>query len=259
MSMVESKYYTKHFFKMHYDEPYFSAKQVVPLVYETIKPDSVVDFGCGVGNWLKVWSEETPVKRLYGIEGPYLKKEVLKIPSDWVLFTDLKEPIRLKERYDLVVSLEVAEHIPETHAEQFVANLTAAGDVVLFSAAIVEQIGTFHINEQYPEYWASIFKKFGYVPVDYFRPLIWNNKKIEYWYRQNILLFIKSDRLSDFPELNLSQKTTNPDCLLRIHPEHYELKLEFINKTASFTGFLHWKLYMLKVYIKQLLRSNKVL
>jgi SAM-dependent methyltransferase len=255
--MIESKHYTKSFFEMHYEGPYLSAKEIVPLVYDTLKPVSVVDFGCGVGNWLKVWNEMTPVKKLLGIEGPYIKKELLKIPADQVLFADLKDKIDLKERFDLVVSLEVAEHIQADHADIFVSNLVNAGDVILFSAAIVKQIGTFHVNEQYPEYWAAKFKKFGYVPVDYFRPLIWNNNKIEYWYRQNVLLFIKLEKLADFPELIPCQRATHPDCLLRIHPEHYEIKLELIRRTESFFGLLHWKLYKLKVRLKELLGINQ--
>ncbi|MBY0479273.1 MAG: methyltransferase domain-containing protein [Chitinophagaceae bacterium] len=250
--MKESKYYTKSFFKNHLDDPYISAKEFVPLIYNTFKPVSVVDFGCGVGNWLKVWQEETPVKKLLGIEGPYIKKEFFKVPSEIILLKDLKEEIDLGEKFDIVISLEVAEHLPDADADRFVSNLVKAGDVIVFSAAITGQLGTYHINEQYPEYWAMRFKKYNYVPVDYFRPAIWNNEKIEYWYRQNTLLFIKESELSKYPTLLPYYHTTNPNCLLRIHPIQYELKLDLIQRTSTFLGFIHWKLYLLKLSFKNM-------
>lgn len=251
-SMKEAKYYNNVFFVNHLHEPYQSAQAMVPLLYETFKPSSVVDFGCGVGNWLKVWKESTPVKDLLGIEGPYIKKELYKIPEEMIMLTDLKNKVELGRKFDLVISLEVAEHLPHESAETFVSSLVAAGDVVVFSAAIKGQLGTYHINEQYPEYWAAIFKKFGYEVVDYLRPMIWNNQSIEYWYRQNVLIFIKPEVLHNYPVLLPYHKVSNPEYLLRIHPEQFNLKLELINRTSTIFGFMHWRLYLLKVYVKKL-------
>jgi hypothetical protein len=248
--MQESKHYTKKFFTNHLDDPYYSAKELVPLIDKTFKPTSVIDFGCGVGNWLKAWQEETTVTDLLGVEGPYIQKELYKVPEAMILLKDLKAPIDLKRKFDLAISLEVGEHLPNEAASAFVGNIVKASDIVVFSAAIKGQLGTYHINEQYPEYWAEKFASVGYVPIDYFRNLIWNNKKIEYWYRQNIMIFIKKERVSDFPVLVPYFQTTNPSILVRIHPEQYELKLELIDRTSTIFGFIHWRLYLLKRFFK---------
>jgi hypothetical protein len=92
-------------------------------------------------------------------------------------------------RFDLAVCLEVAEHLPASSAEAFVKFLTGLAPVVLFSAAIPGQGGTNHINEQFLSYWVKLFSQSGYHPLDVIRPIIWNDERVPFWYRQNIILF----------------------------------------------------------------------
>ncbi|MET3886884.1 methyltransferase domain-containing protein [Niastella sp. OAS944] len=165
--MIESKHYNADFYADQQNGSYLSAQRVLPIVNAVFKPASVVDVGCGVGYWLKVWKEETQVKEVKGIEGPYVTPAMLKVDPAFVQFQDLKEPVKLDRKFDLAMSLEVAEHLPASHAEQFVQSLTSLSNVVLFSAAVIGQEGTYHINEQMPEYWSNLFQKFGFVPVDY--------------------------------------------------------------------------------------------
>ncbi len=108
---------------------------------------------------------------------------------------DLTKPLKLKEKFDLAISLEVAEHLPEKSAEIFIDSLTGLSDIILFSAAIPYQRGTNHINEQFPEYWIDKFKKRNYLVIDCIRKKIWNNPKVYFFYSQNILLFIKKECL----------------------------------------------------------------
>jgi hypothetical protein len=109
---------------------------------------------------------------------------------------DLSQPFRLGRRFDLVQSLEVAEHIPPPQAEIFVDNLAAHGDVILFSAAVPGQGGEFHVNEQPYEYWRHKFAARGFLTFDFIRPRIANVRQIEPWYRYNILLFVNEGALS---------------------------------------------------------------
>ena len=104
---------------------------------------------------------------------------------------DLTQPISLGRRFDLAICLEVAEHIDEKRASDFLSTLTSFSDHVLFSAAIPYQGGTGHVNEQWPGYWARLFADKGYGCQDFIRKKIWNDSGIHYWYRQNILLFSK--------------------------------------------------------------------
>ena len=93
-------------------------------------------------------------------------------------------------KFDLVISLEVAEHLPEETATTFVESLCRHGDIVLFSAAVPGQGGTGHINEQWQSYWARIFKAHGFHAVDILRPKFWNYDSLPVWYRQNMILYV---------------------------------------------------------------------
>lgn len=249
--MKEVKYYDKEFYAEQQDGSYQAAKNILPIIQNFFHPKSVLDIGCGVGYWLKVWKEELGVDDILGIEGPYIGKELFRIDKKYLKTTDLKQPLDLDRRFDLVTSLEVAEHIPENCADTFISSLVNASDIVLFSAAIIGQIGTYHINEQMPEYWAKKFLVHDYIPVDCVRPLIWGNDRIAYWYRQNMIVFIKRERISDFPELLTIAENTNPEFLIRIHPEKYFSYVKENHQLQTFLGFIKYKLYKLKMWIKQ--------
>ncbi|MES1219190.1 MAG: methyltransferase domain-containing protein [Bacteroidota bacterium] len=246
ISMIENEKYTKDFFSELEQHSYMSAQNVIPIVEDLFKPRSVVDVGCGTGAWLKTWNEIFRIDNYLGIEGPYLDKEKALIPADKIILKDLKEPVAINQRFDLVMTLEVAEHLPDSSAEIFVQSLISLGDIILFSAAIPGQEGTYHINEQYPEYWAAIFNKYGFVPVDCIRPRIWNNPLIEFYYRQNILVFIKKEIANRYPSIVQETAATKADYLARIHPDFFDRKNEHIQRTKTYSGFLNWKWYMFK-------------
>jgi SAM-dependent methyltransferase len=147
----------------------------------------VIDVGCGVGTWLSVF-EEHGVQDILGIDGSTVP-ELLYVDGSKYLSQDLKEPLIVGRKFDLVVCLEVAEHLPADRAENFVANLAALGDNVLFSAAIPFQGGTDHQNEQWPEFWIGLFDRSGFTVSDMLRPKIWADESVDFWYRQNVLLF----------------------------------------------------------------------
>jgi SAM-dependent methyltransferase len=165
-----------------------SARSVLPLVKEQVRPASVLDVGCGQGAWLAVWSELGLVEG-YGLDGDHVDKDALLIPREKFQAVDLRRPWGVGRRFDLVQSLEVAEHLPSAGAETFVKCLCMHGDVVLFSSAQPGQGGEGHVNERKPSYWARLFSANGYGAYDCIRPLIAGQKLIDPWYRFNTLLF----------------------------------------------------------------------
>jgi cyclopropane fatty-acyl-phospholipid synthase-like methyltransferase len=87
-----------------------SAKAVLPIVFDLIKPNSVVDFGCGVGTWLAT-GKRLGAERCLGLEGSWVKTQPLAAADLEVRDTDLEQTVSLNERFDLAISLEVAEHL----------------------------------------------------------------------------------------------------------------------------------------------------
>ena len=73
-----------------------------------------------------------------------------RLLTDPAKFTavDLRDSFAIGRTFDLAISLEVAEHPPEEFAEPLVERLVTAAPFVLFSAAIPEQGGIHHVNEQ---------------------------------------------------------------------------------------------------------------
>lgn len=196
-----------------------SAQHVVPLVLSLTGARRVIDVGCGSGAWLSVFAEHGV--EVLGVEGPHLPAESLDIASERVLRHDLTQPFALDERFDLAMSLEVAEHLPIEAAEDFVATLVRLSSLVLFSAAAPHQGGREHVNEQWPSWWAERFASHGYVPVDCIRRRIWSDPDVEWWYAQNTLLYVAGDVLAALPALQREHEQMGRSQLDVVHPTRY--------------------------------------
>lgn len=157
-----------------------SAAVLAPLLCERFAPSSLVDVGCGEG-WLTASFAELGVKRTLGIDGPWVAKATT---------VDLTKPPYPKlEPFDLAVCLEVAEHVPSQHADRLVKWLASLAPTIVFSAAIPGQGGAGHVNEQWPRYWAKKFSRCGYSASGALRAELWDDERVEPWYRQNLLVF----------------------------------------------------------------------
>jgi SAM-dependent methyltransferase len=197
-----------------------------------IKPKSVVDVGCATGEFLYVFYKNG-VKDILGIDGEWLKGKKLLIPKKFFLPLDLEKPLKIEREFDLVICLEVAEHLSKKSAEKFVKTLTNLSPIILFSAAIPYQGGIGHKNEQWPEYWIKLFSKRGYLPIDSIRKRTWDNNEVHFTYSQNIFLFVKKEYLKKNKVLSQEFKKTNNSFFSVVHPKLYlrkAKKCELINK-----------------------------
>jgi SAM-dependent methyltransferase len=224
--------YTSKFFERIADGSRRSAREIVPLVLKLVQPRHVVDVGCGLGTWLSV-CREYGIDEVFGVDGDYVDKSKLEIPEDRFLSFDLRKSLRVDKQFDLVLSLEVAEHLPGECAETFIDSLTRLGPVVLFSAAIPFQGGTEHVNEQWPDYWVERFRTKGYVVVDCIRKQIWQNDYVEDWYAQNTLMFIREDHLENHPLLKRESENTVASQLSIVHPKRYLKEIEWRHRLYS--------------------------
>ncbi|WP_338224294.1 hypothetical protein [Algoriphagus confluentis] len=191
----------------------------------------MVDFGCGVGTWLNI-GNRLGVSDYLGIEGEWLNKRHLVIKEDSFIHRDLTTKIQLPKKYELAISLEVAEHIDEKFASLFVENLTQASDVILFSAAIPGQRGSGHVNEQWPDYWIAKFEEHDYSPFDIIRPAVWKNSQVKTWYKQNTLVFVKKNKLPELPSF-MEVPNTGKSTWSIVHPETFKRQIEISHPKYS--------------------------
>lgn len=199
-----------------------SAKIVAPHIYDLMKSEidqtdrsswakpSVVDIGCGEGHWAKAF--EDLGCRAIGVDGDYVADPIVEFVA-----ADLSKSIPLDDldaSYDLAISLEVAEHLRESRADAFVDEFCSLSDNLLFSAAIPNQGGVDHFNEQwFSSYWLPKFEKNGYKASGILRFNFWEDENVEWWYKQNLMFITKNP--SNYPSLYSAEYSKPIDI---IHP-----------------------------------------
>jgi SAM-dependent methyltransferase len=205
------------FFDSQKDTSFVSASIVIPRVLSLCNPKSVADFGCGVGTWVRALLD-IGVSDVTGIDGNYVRDDLLVIPSERFVRADIGQPVDLNRKFDLAISMEVAEHLPREKASVFIDTLTKHSGIVLFSAAVPGQGGTYHVNEQWPEYWNELFSARGYRCVDCLRDTFWEDDRIAWWYRQNMFLFVANDLIPAYPKLMSESARARTLPLAVVHP-----------------------------------------
>ena len=165
------------------------AEDVVASLINEFEPDSVIDFGCGVGLHLSIFLNNNV--NIKGIDGSQSALDQNLVPRKHLEQADLRSEYDMSQEYDLVLCFELAEHLPGRHADTLVRTLTNAGDTVAFTAATPGQGGTHHVNEQPRSYWIEKFESAGFsydaMAVESLRESM--NVEKTTWIPENIFVF----------------------------------------------------------------------
>ena len=137
-----------------------------------IRPQRVLDAGCALG--LLVETLRDRGIDAYGIDiSAFAIEQVHQPIKPFCRQGSVTEPFA--ERYDLIVWIEVLEHMSAPEAEAAIATFCAHSDDVLFSSSPFDFKEATHGNVQPPEYWASRFALHGfYRDVDFDASFITN-------------------------------------------------------------------------------------
>ena len=188
-----------------YDEDYYknvieapanrSSEMITKSIIDEFNPQIIIDVGCGTGallerfqkNGCKVLGLEYSDAALAICDRRGVK--ALKYDIETCAIPDLGQ-------YDVLVSIEVAEHLPKACADSYVHLLTSLSRVIVFTAAPPGQGGTDHINEQPPEYWITKFLDHGFehskLISNRWKDSWKSSGKVESWYYMNLLVFLGS-------------------------------------------------------------------
>jgi SAM-dependent methyltransferase len=191
-----------------YDENFMSrtarnadtaAQKIIRIVQPLLDPESVLDVGCGIGGWVKAWSE-SGLTTTHGVDGAYIKQNELVIPPHDFFVADLNEQFNFQYKYDIVQTLDVAEHLRPENSDAFISSLDChCAKAIIFGAAPPGQGGENHINEQSFEFWRRKIEVRGYTAFDCIRPQIAGDTSIPFWYRFNVLLYVRNMLAAQLP------------------------------------------------------------
>jgi len=217
---------------------------MVTDILSFVYPRHIIDVGCGIGCWLSVFKK-------HGVDGVGLDGSW--VPKERLLIDDFREIDLTRDslpdvKADMVVCVEVAEHLPSKRAESFIHELTMLAPLVLFSAAIPSQGGTNHVNERWQSYWVSLFKKHNYIMVDCLRQRWWDNKDVDAFAKQNMFFFVDATKLLRYPRLFAFKNSLPVDV---VHPDMYT---EVINHGHTITGVMRLLLDMPEI-VKQKIKG----
>ncbi len=165
------------------------------FVLDKYRPDSVLDLGCGLGGYPELFRRRG-VSNVLGIDG-FEPGDDLVCPLECYRQADLREPLRLGTRFELVISTEVIEHLDERHEEVFLDNVERhAQRLILFSAARPGQPGIGHVNCKPIEHWLAAWEKRGWMP-SHFDTCAVRSLSTFFWFRRNLVLLVRRSAVGE--------------------------------------------------------------
>jgi hypothetical protein len=161
------------------------------VVWRQLRPTSVADVGCGPGAFLAAFRDLGVEERL-GLEGSSSALRHALVPE--VARHDLRDPFSASRRYEVVLCVEVAEHLHKRYAGRLVDTVTGLCEptgTVVFTAAPPGQDGVHHINLQPKEFWIELFRRKGFTPSMALLDAVQEQLTLERtpWLKRNLMVF----------------------------------------------------------------------
>jgi 2-polyprenyl-3-methyl-5-hydroxy-6-metoxy-1,4-benzoquinol methylase len=156
-------------YKNYFDYPFF--KDLAYFLWEKYLPKSVLEVGCAKGFLIK-WLRRLRVDAIGLDISQYAVDNAPEDVKDYVQCVDFSSDKVINNiHFDLVVSFETIEHIPDNKLKQFIKNLyDATNDWCILSTPIVPRgypstdggLDKSHVSLHSKDYWCDAFKAVGF-------------------------------------------------------------------------------------------------
>lgn len=229
--MLAKSKYKNQFYLRHRAITSYSSKKIVELFPNFFKPESILDIGCGTGEWIKAFKDRYSSCEFSGIDGYWVKKDDLIYKEINFFNIDLKHQLSsevFNKKYDLVCCLETITDLPENRGRIIIKEITKITKLCLFSSGTPVQNHGPHINIQWQSYWHNLFAQNGFIALDFIRPKTWDDPNVGPWYSQNCFLFVEKSWLKDNPRWqNLVSNIKIPIDI--VHPKLLPISIKDIS------------------------------
>jgi SAM-dependent methyltransferase len=161
--------------------------------------NSFIDLGCGMGAWSKEL-EKRGIVNFKMFDHPSLDpSQVLIKNKENFIPINLEKELPALSNVDLAICIEVLEHFKLNRALELLDFLTDSSDLILFSAAIPNQKGVGHINEQRHSFWHNEFNKKGFKFFDGFKSKLFKyENEIRFYHIQNLFIYYRESKSNLF-------------------------------------------------------------
>lgn len=195
-----NSYYNGYFFGDFYQEngggnymnkdqwkPFFD--RIADKIIEMFNPKSVLDAGCALGYLVEALRDRDI--EAYGFDiSEYAINNVSEDIKQYCFVHSINQPLpsNVPDRYDLIVTIEVLEHLYPEDGIEAINNLCKYTDTIIFTSTPDDIEDRTHVNVQRLEYWARLFAK-----NSFFRNMVYNVGFICSW----ACVFEKKDDISN--------------------------------------------------------------
>lgn len=167
--LYHQTYYQEHFELQNggdYEDrdfwyPFF--EQVASRLKEEYAPVTVLDAGCAFGYLVEALRNLGILA--YGMDvSEYSILHTNPKIREFCTIQSITEPLpeQFPKKFDLVISIEVLEHLTPEEGEAALKNLCSYTDTFIFSSTDSDLQDVTHINVQRKEYWARLFAKYSF-------------------------------------------------------------------------------------------------
>lgn len=165
LSGYDKSYYDEHLGNNYHDEekwlPLF--ERFADHIVTDFAPKRVLDIGCAFGYMVKYLRERGV--EAWGIDtSSYAISQADEGVRPYLRVSSACDPLPedIPQHYDLVLNIEVLEHLTMEDGEKAIARMCTYADTILFSSTGEDFDELTHINVQQPAYWATRFARYGF-------------------------------------------------------------------------------------------------